>query len=65
MKAAIDKILSLSEGEHVQDLQHHLTPLSNNQVCDQVKKMCILQKAYAILLLFYSYCAENEHMTVW
>ncbi|XP_062847269.1 Fanconi anemia group I protein [Trichomycterus rosablanca] len=32
MKAAIDKILSLSEGEGVKELQHHLTSLSDDQL---------------------------------
>lgn len=34
MKAAIDKILSLSEGDKsIKELQHHLTSLSHDQVC--------------------------------
>lgn len=33
MKAAIDKILSLVEGDGIKELQHHLTSLSHDQVC--------------------------------
>ncbi|XP_058264608.1 Fanconi anemia group I protein isoform X2 [Hemibagrus wyckioides] len=32
MKAAIDKILSLSEGDGLKELQHHLTSLSDDQL---------------------------------
>uniref|UniRef100_A0A3B4DFR9 FA complementation group I n=1 Tax=Pygocentrus nattereri TaxID=42514 RepID=A0A3B4DFR9_PYGNA len=32
MKAAIDKILSLSEGESIKELEHHLTSLTDDQV---------------------------------
>lgn len=33
MKAAIDKVLSLAEGDGIKELQHHLTSLSHDQVC--------------------------------
>lgn len=33
MKAAIDKILSLSEGDGLKELRHHLDSLSHDQVC--------------------------------
>lgn len=32
MKAAIDKVLSLAEGDGIKELQHHLTSLSHDQV---------------------------------
>ncbi|XP_060770995.1 Fanconi anemia group I protein isoform X2 [Neoarius graeffei] len=50
MKAAIDKILSLSEGDGTKELQHHLTSLSHDQLTALITNAALKGKDTAALI---------------
>uniref|UniRef100_A0AAR2JD36 FA complementation group I n=1 Tax=Pygocentrus nattereri TaxID=42514 RepID=A0AAR2JD36_PYGNA len=50
MKAAIDKILSLSEGESIKELEHHLTSLTDDQLTALITNAALKGKASAAVI---------------
>ncbi|KAL7868090.1 hypothetical protein SRHO_G00094740 [Serrasalmus rhombeus] len=50
MKAAIDKILSLSEGESIKELEHHLTSLTDDQLTALITNAALNGKASAAVI---------------
>ncbi|TSK45830.1 Fanconi anemia group I protein [Bagarius yarrelli] len=50
MKASIEKILSLSEGDSIKELQHHLTSLSHDQLTALITNAALKGKNTAALI---------------
>ncbi|KAK2834377.1 hypothetical protein Q7C36_015078 [Tachysurus vachellii] len=50
MKTAIDKILSLSDGDGIKELQHHLTSLSHDQLTALITNAALKGKVTAALI---------------
>ncbi|XP_066523635.1 Fanconi anemia group I protein [Hoplias malabaricus] len=50
MKAAIDKVLSLSEGDGIKELEHHLSALSHDQLTEMITNAALKGKDSAALI---------------
>ncbi|KAL6474155.1 hypothetical protein MHYP_G00177160 [Metynnis hypsauchen] len=50
MKAAVDKILSLSEGESIKELEHHLTSLTDDQLTALITNAALKGKDSAAVI---------------